>query len=145
MRISHATLFLGFAACGASAALALNTPHTLHHSKTPHLQDTHNAAPHSPARHAAVANAPAAVPHSAAKASVHTTTRTAHSGASLRNASLHTTHRSYERFTGNSFATSDIFGADVTTGEDPVVRQAAIEALRRHERHRRHHQSVHYR
>ncbi len=34
----------------------------------------------------------------------------------------------YERFSGNSFANDQIEG-DVTTGEDPVVRAAAIEAL----------------
>jgi cell division protein FtsI/penicillin-binding protein 2 len=34
----------------------------------------------------------------------------------------------YERFTGNSFASDQIDG-DITTGEDPVVRAAAIEAL----------------
>ncbi|HWB33182.1 MAG TPA: penicillin-binding transpeptidase domain-containing protein [Acidobacteriaceae bacterium] len=39
-----------------------------------------------------------------------------------------TRHRYYERFTGNSF-TSDLTQGDVTAGEDPVVRQAAIEAL----------------
>jgi cell division protein FtsI/penicillin-binding protein 2 len=38
-------------------------------------------------------------------------------------------HHYYERFTASSFATSDIFAGDVTTGEDPVVRQAAIDAL----------------
>src|SRR5208282_4375894 len=38
-------------------------------------------------------------------------------------------HHSYERFTANSFATSDIFAGDVTAGEDPVVRQAAIDAM----------------
>ncbi|GAC1644080.1 MAG: hypothetical protein NVS9B15_00940 [Acidobacteriaceae bacterium] len=37
-------------------------------------------------------------------------------------------HRYYEHFTGNSFA-EDLTSGDVTTGEDPVVRQAAIEAL----------------
>jgi cell division protein FtsI/penicillin-binding protein 2 len=37
-------------------------------------------------------------------------------------------HRSYERFHTSSFA-SDITEGDVTAGEDPVVRQAAIEAL----------------
>lgn len=36
--------------------------------------------------------------------------------------------RYYERFTGNSFA-DDVTAGDVTTGEDPVVRQAAIDAL----------------
>jgi cell division protein FtsI/penicillin-binding protein 2 len=38
-------------------------------------------------------------------------------------------HVSYERFTASSFAKGDIFAEDVTAGEDPVVRQAAIDAL----------------
>ena len=38
-------------------------------------------------------------------------------------------HRYYERFTASSFASGDIFADDVTAGEDPVVRQAAIDAL----------------
>jgi membrane carboxypeptidase/penicillin-binding protein len=38
-------------------------------------------------------------------------------------------HRYYERFTASSFATSDITAGDITAGEDPVVRQAAINAL----------------
>jgi penicillin-binding protein 2 len=38
-------------------------------------------------------------------------------------------HRSYERFTASSFTNSDITEGDVTAGEDPVVRQAAIDAL----------------
>jgi cell division protein FtsI/penicillin-binding protein 2 len=38
-------------------------------------------------------------------------------------------HRYFERFTASSFASGDIFAGDVTTGEDPVVRQAAIDAL----------------
>lgn len=41
----------------------------------------------------------------------------------------HRRHRVYERFTASSFAKGDIFGADVTAGEDPIVRQAAIDAL----------------
>jgi cell division protein FtsI/penicillin-binding protein 2 len=40
----------------------------------------------------------------------------------------HGRRRFYERFTANSF-TSDNTVGDVTAGEDPVVRQAAIEAL----------------
>ncbi len=43
--------------------------------------------------------------------------------------SLHSRrHHYYERFTASSFA-DDITDGDVTTGEDPVVRQAAIDAL----------------
>ncbi len=38
-------------------------------------------------------------------------------------------HRSYEHFSASSFTDSDITQGDVTAGEDPVVRQAAIDAL----------------
>src|SRR5580692_5557400 len=38
-------------------------------------------------------------------------------------------HRYYERFTGDSFAETDITAGDITAGEDPVVRAAAIAAL----------------
>jgi len=40
----------------------------------------------------------------------------------------HRRHRYYERFSTSSFS-SDITEGDVTAGEDPVVRQAAIDAL----------------
>src|SRR5438105_13933855 len=40
----------------------------------------------------------------------------------------HRRHRYYERFYTNSFA-EDIADGDVTGGEDPIVRQAAIDAL----------------
>ena len=43
-------------------------------------------------------------------------------------ATRHRRHRYYERFTASSYAT-DVTEGDVTAGEDPVVRQAAIEAL----------------
>ncbi|HET6841481.1 MAG TPA: penicillin-binding transpeptidase domain-containing protein [Candidatus Angelobacter sp.] len=46
----------------------------------------------------------------------------------VRNASLHTRRRYYEHFTTSSFA-DDITAGDITTGEDPIVRQAAIDAL----------------
>jgi cell division protein FtsI/penicillin-binding protein 2 len=38
-------------------------------------------------------------------------------------------HRYYERFTASSFAKGNIGEGDLTAGEDPVVRQAAIDAL----------------
>ena len=38
-------------------------------------------------------------------------------------------HRSYEHFSASSFTDSDLTAGDVTAGEDPVVRQAAIDAL----------------
>jgi cell division protein FtsI/penicillin-binding protein 2 len=50
--------------------------------------------------------------------------------ATARQVALHSRHhRYYERFTASSFATSDEFAGDITAGEDPVVRQAAIDAL----------------
>src|ERR1700704_3536608 len=49
--------------------------------------------------------------------------------ASVRRTSIRTRrHRYYERFSMSSFA-SDIAEGDVTTGEDPIVRLAAIDAL----------------
>jgi len=38
-------------------------------------------------------------------------------------------HRYYERFTANSFSENDQTAGDIVAGEDPVVRQAAIDAL----------------
>jgi penicillin-binding protein 2 len=38
-------------------------------------------------------------------------------------------HRYYEHFTGDSFAETDLTAGDITAGEDPVVRAAAIAAL----------------
>src|SRR5579871_2543780 len=48
--------------------------------------------------------------------------------ATVRSASLTRRHHYYERFHMSSFA-EDITNGDITTGEDPVVRQAAIDAL----------------
>jgi beta-lactamase class D len=131
--------------------MALDAPHTLHHSKPaePHLVETHHPAAHgkaaakAPAKPAAKASARASAKtkHPAAKAAA----RTAHAKpapeeravvpaprgkAMLREASLTRRRRvPVERFTGNSFADSNIFEGDNTTGEDPVVRQAAIDAM----------------
>jgi len=45
-----------------------------------------------------------------------------------RTSSLHPRHRYYERFYTSSFA-QDVTEGDVTAGEDPIVRDAAIDAL----------------
>src|SRR5579859_1515493 len=37
--------------------------------------------------------------------------------------------RYYEHFTANSFAMTDLTAGDITAGEDPIVRQAAVDAL----------------
>ncbi len=53
----------------------------------------------------------------------------ASAGAHLRSATYHRRHHYYERFTANSFIQGVAGAGDDTTGEDPVVRQAAIDAL----------------
>lgn len=47
----------------------------------------------------------------------------------MRSASYHRRHHYYERFTASSFIHGDVGAGDNTAGEDPVVRQAAIDAL----------------
>jgi len=131
MRLSCA-LILSFALAGTGAvgAAALDAPHTLHRTRTQHLVESHRG-PH------AVAHSTRHVPaHAAANASpapAHVSrrhgARVGSGAATIRRASLHGRHRYYERFTASSFATSDEFAADITTGEDPIVRQAAIDAL----------------
>jgi penicillin-binding protein 2 len=141
MRKTHAWLLALAAGCAAGAH-ALNAPHTLHRAKTPHLVE-HHAAGHTTAGTAHPVTHPAAnqTAHQAApvKAPVRIPLRAGRRGriasraSSLRAASLRANlragHRVYERFTADSYASSEIFSNDVTTGEDPVVRQAAIDAL----------------
>ena len=75
-------------------------------------------APHSQAAASRSANTNA----SAAAVSPATRSSAAYTSAT------HRRHRYYERFQTSSFA-SDITEGDVAAGEDPVVRQAAIDAL----------------
>jgi membrane carboxypeptidase/penicillin-binding protein len=126
---------LGLVAYAASA-VALDVPQKVHHTKTePHLRQTHHAAVH----HATAAAKPSS-PHTAAHTAAHTATshsvsrstsvHSASAPAHLRHASLSVRHHHYyERFTANSFVAGTLGQGDVTTGEDPVVRQAAIDAL----------------
>src|SRR5579863_4163202 len=101
-----AVIGLGFAVEGA---VALDVQHNAHHSKARHLALKHT------------------ISHSRTS-SVHRV-HTASSRVALHHAVLtHSRHHRYfERFTASSFASGDIFAGDVTAGEDPVVRQAAID------------------
>jgi membrane carboxypeptidase/penicillin-binding protein len=120
---------LGF----SSVAVALNAPHTLHRAKPqPHLSGTHGSTAHHTSTASHTAKTHTAAHTSSARTNVTTgTTKTAvartGSKATLRRASVR--HRYYERFTASSFASGDIFAGDNTAGEDPIVRQAAIDAL----------------
>jgi penicillin-binding protein 2 len=54
--------------------------------------------------------------------------RLARTRATTSTTRVHRRHRFYERFSTSSFADTTTEG-DITTGEDPIVRQAAIDAL----------------
>jgi penicillin-binding protein 2 len=129
MKLSCA-LIVGLAVAGAGAGRvdALNAPHTLHHPRSQHIIDTHRPVHH--AAHAAAASAPGYQPAAAHHAAAHSAAKVGNGAATIRRASLHgRRHRYYERFTASSFASADQFTGDIVTGEDPVVRQAAVDAL----------------
>jgi cell division protein FtsI/penicillin-binding protein 2 len=104
------------------------------------LTETHRAGSHRAATHAA---RPAAKSSAVRGQAARATGKAARAGqsarlatkgstrATARRASLTTRrrHNFGERFTASSFASGDIFSEDVTAGEDPLVRQAAIDAL----------------
>ncbi|MGO9337401.1 MAG: penicillin-binding transpeptidase domain-containing protein [Terracidiphilus sp.] len=128
---------LVFTVLGTAGAATLDVPHALHHVKTgpPRLTESHK---HHAGSHAAApaekptartANRNGATKSAPASQQARLTSRGA-ARAELRRTSLTTRrHHFYERFTASSFANGDIFAGDVTAGEDPVVRQAAIDAL----------------
>lgn len=123
MRLS-CVVAVGLALVGLAAvtpsATALNTPHS--------LRRTHPPAQHLNASHARTRSHAAGTrrtAHAAKSTAPHATGTTRTRRASLRMRR----HRYYERFTASSFAGPGIFDGDITTGEDPVVRQAAIDAL----------------
>ena len=128
-------LLLFALAVGQRRAAALDATHPLHraHSGESHLTSSHSrrTAGHSTASRSSASHAGSA----AHGTSAHTAAARSHlagSGAkaTTRRASLSSRHHHYyERFTASSFAKGDIFADDVTAGEDPVVRQAAIDAL----------------
>jgi len=113
---------LAFACAAAEQSSALNAPRTVHHSRSQHIVQPHRSArsaKHSAAK--AVSSKPAVV---------HRSAKVGNGASTIRRAGLHGRHRHYyERFTASSFASSDQFNGDIVTGEDPVVRQAAVDAL----------------
>jgi membrane carboxypeptidase/penicillin-binding protein len=135
---------------GVVSAAALDAQQTPHHAKTAesHLSQPHHAAAHSakPAARHSTAHARAAHPKATqaapktahrltakgtakagARSVAHTSRQVAHTARRVTHSIRR--HRYYERFTASSFASGDIFAGDVTAGEDPVVRQAAMDAL----------------
>jgi membrane carboxypeptidase/penicillin-binding protein len=126
----------------AGSAAALDAPHSPHRAKATekHLTEPHRTAGHhaaaakavQPATKSTIAHAGAT--HSASKAApgglhARLTARGSARANARRSALTSRRHHSNERFTASSFAKGDILASDVTAGEDPVVRQAAIDAL----------------
>jgi beta-lactamase class D len=148
---------VGLALIGTGVAAALDAPQKIHHSRIgesrtgePHLSQTRHTAgrgstqtAHSSAAHTSAARgtvssrttARSTGTRSVSTRSIGTHTlharavATTRTGARVHRASLSRRHVSYERFTASSFITGAAGADDITTGEDPVVRQAAIDAL----------------
>ena len=113
----------------AACAWALDAPQTLHRSKSKtesHVATTRHISTSGSAIHSGIS-------HTSATHVARRTTRSGRLNATaaphLRNASYHRRHHYYERFTASSFIQGENGAGDITTGEDPVVRQAAIDAL----------------
>ncbi|HEY1255874.1 MAG TPA: penicillin-binding transpeptidase domain-containing protein [Terracidiphilus sp.] len=122
-------VLIGFGA-SAGIAAALDAPPPQHRIR---VTEKHPAATHRAASHRATAAKPVAKgvrKGAPAREQAHFTARGS-MRASARNAARtgRRHHHYYERFTASSFANSDLLADDVTAGEDPVVRQAAIDAL----------------
>jgi penicillin-binding protein 2 len=104
-----------------TSALAANPTHSLHQAKKAHTAKSHRAASRA---------ASAGAAKGTKRTVSHKSRSVATGSATVRRTRLRVhRHHYYERFTASSFATPDIFASDVTAGEDPIVRQAAIEAL----------------
>jgi membrane carboxypeptidase/penicillin-binding protein len=125
---------------GPGSAAALDAPHTLHRAKATesHLTETHRGVQHRAAGYSAKpagkAAAKTSTAHAQAKSgsgrSISHAAAPARSAASVRRAGVTSRRHTYsERFATSSFATGNIGEGDNIAGEDPLVRQAAIDAL----------------
>jgi cell division protein FtsI/penicillin-binding protein 2 len=106
-------------------------PHTLNPPKSKSTKVSESQRTKRRMRHLASGRATAARSAAARGTAVHATSShvTASHNASLtRTSAGRSSHRYHERFFMSSFA-EGITGGDVIEGEDPVVRQAAIDAL----------------
>jgi beta-lactamase class D len=100
-------------------------------STTAHAGTTHSTTVHAGTAHASASHAaPKAATSRSSGQQAHLTARGNARASARRTAIANSRRRRYhERFTASSFAKGNIFAADVTDGEDPVVRQAAIDAM----------------
>ncbi|HEV2276365.1 MAG TPA: penicillin-binding transpeptidase domain-containing protein [Acidobacteriaceae bacterium] len=117
--VLHCLLFLALGSFGLGRLALANPTQPVHHTRThsTHLQESARARRHM-----------ARLRHSR-PAAVQTASLVTVRGRSGRLHRVVRRHRYYEHFTASSFTESDIAAGDITAGEDPVVRQAAIDAL----------------
>jgi len=123
-RIAHLAFLLGLIGLPASLVAGdttSTTRHATHHARS-HVTESASAQQH-------ITHMQHSRRSTAHLTTVSLTTRTTTRGR-VRRASLTVRrHRTYERFTGSSFTDVDLTNGDVIGGEDPVVRQAAMDAL----------------
>jgi membrane carboxypeptidase/penicillin-binding protein len=115
LRTVFSAVALLVASFGVASAAAMDAPQsTVHRPKAAsRARKVRHAAAHRAAAKSTTVERPAA---------------TASRGY-VRRTSVRRRHRYYERFTASSFVQGALGADDVTAGEDPVVRQAAIDAL----------------
>ena len=116
-RVSYLLLVLGLASAAFAKRASAGPTHPAHRTHVAHLQES----PHARRHMAQLRHSKPVV------ASTRVVTVRTRSGRVRRTVVVR--HRYYEHFSASSFTDSDITQGDVTAGEDPVVRQAAIDAL----------------
>jgi beta-lactamase class D len=128
------SIFVLFSASFALASSSSNGPSTTTKSKsTGHITENARAQKRvARLRHQRAARRHLAAKSAAAHSARVTSARATGGKATLTTVSLrrrrHARHRWVEQFTGNSFSDDNTDG-DIIEGEDPIVRQAAIDAL----------------
>jgi penicillin-binding protein 2 len=106
-----------------------------HHARKAQVHETAHARHHmarlARSRREVAASHPRSSRHAVHQASVTTTTHLVRRHGRLVRVSVHhySRHRYVEQFTADSFTNSNVGADDIATGENPVVRQAALDAL----------------
>jgi penicillin-binding protein 2 len=103
-----------------------------HHARKAQVHETAHARHHmarlARSRREVAASHPRSSRHAVHQASVTTTTHLVRRHGRLVRVSVHhySRHRYVEQFTADSFTNSNVGADDIATGENPVVRQAAL-------------------
>ena len=116
-RIFYSILMLALASAALAKPAAARPTHPGHRAHVAHVQESALARRHI-----------AQLRHSHPVANVRSVSYVRTRSGRLRRTVV-VRHRFYEHFSASSFTDSDITHGDVTAGEDPVVRQAAVDAL----------------